>query len=426
MSSWDGRGGRWQQGTNAPIASNPFAPAPPAQVGSCGSAAVPGGPVSEEALTGPMLGKGSELSRVYGLPHGTGHQGGINCMTMAEGKIYSGGRDNNLFAWRGEGPPGGGFQLVPDTPQPISLGQSVTSLFYEPASKWLFCGLWSGEIHAFCKEPVMQDQLTGHRRSVSSITVHSSVVVSGSNDGTVRLWTMNPQTGRFQCHGQPLSSPGGPVTSVRVLNDGLWVGANNGITCFDLGTLQPRGTIPSDHQVTGLVECQGYMLATFRNGDVKIYDASGTQAYHHPSRGEHTSNTAVEVMMHPMENKPVLLCGQQFGYVTAYDLPDFRPRGSWCCKNNSDVKAILDVKSEGMFVTGGFHGDITVWQWTGQGASAVRPAANPFAPTQASTNQVAQASSPFAMAPAPCIQPAPCAAPAAHFGVGMGAVAGGF
>lgn len=416
MASWDGRGGRWQGGAGAPVASNPFAQAPPLQVGSS-SAAVPNGPVSGSGdnFTGPMLGKGSELQRVYTMPPNMGHNGCINCMTMVDGKVYSGGRDNNLWVWRGEKPPGGGFQLVPDMPQPITLGSSVTSLFYEPASKWLFCGLWSGEIQAFCKDPVRQDTLMGHKRSVASLTVHSSVVISGSNDGTVRLWTMNPQSGRFQCHGQPLNSPAGPVTSVRVLNDGLWVGANQGITCFDLNTLQPKGTIPSEHQVTDLIECQGYMLATFRNGDVKIFDATGVQAYHHPSSGEHTSNTAVEVMMHPTLNKPMLLCGQVYGYVTAYDLPEFRPRGSFVCKNNSDIKAIQDVKCDGLFLTGGMHGDIMVWQWTGQntgGGSGMpafqQQAANPFAPGPVGpVSNTPVVSSPFAIAAAPCMTSTP-------------------
>mmetsp|Transcript_24154 Transcript_24154/g.54604 ORF Transcript_24154/g.54604 Transcript_24154/m.54604 type:complete len:407 (+) Transcript_24154:240-1460(+) len=392
-----------QQGFHAPVASNPFAPAgaaaAPMPVGAVGGGAGPDSP------TGPMLGKGSELQRMYTMPHDMGHASGINCMVMADGKIYTGGRDNSLFVWRGEQAPGGGFQLVQDCP-PIPLGNSVTSLFYEPASKWLFCGLWNGEIAAFCKEPIGEDRMAGHRRSVASITVHSSVVISGSNDGTVRLWTFNAQTRRFACHGQPLQNPSGPVNAVKVLGNGLWVAGQSGITCFDLESLQARGTITSVHPVTGLLECQGYMLATFRSGDVKIYDSAGAETYHHPSRGDHTSNTAMEIMMHPTESKPMLLCGQTQGYVTAYDLPDFRPRGSFVCKPNSDVKAILDTKHGGMFLTGGMHGDIQVWQWgappqfkdTGGGhRSAV--AANPFAPASAAAaGQPMVAASPFAPA----------------------------
>jgi len=44
-------------------------------------------------------------------------------------------------------------QLPKKDTAPIAMSSSVCSLFYEPASRWLFCGLWGGEIQAFCKEP---------------------------------------------------------------------------------------------------------------------------------------------------------------------------------------------------------------------------------------------------------------------------------
>merc|ERR1711957_694306 len=209
----------------------------------------------------------------------------------------------------------------------------------------------------------MEERLEGHRRSIACLQVHTSVLISGSNDGTVRLWTRNPQIGRFQAHGPALQNPSGAVFDTAVMNDALWVAGQNGITCFDLGSLQARGTIPANHQVTGLRECSGFMIAAFRNGDIKVYDPSGTETFNLPSRGEHTSNISMELMMHPVAGKMMLLCGQQYGYVTAYDLPDFRPRGSFVCKNNSDVKAIVDTKVGGLFLTGGVHGDIMVWQW---------------------------------------------------------------
>ena len=44
------------------------------------------------------------------------------------------------------------LRLVQDCPE-IRLGSSITSLCYEASSTWLFCGLWSGAIRAFCKQP---------------------------------------------------------------------------------------------------------------------------------------------------------------------------------------------------------------------------------------------------------------------------------
>mmetsp|Transcript_17144 Transcript_17144/g.36806 ORF Transcript_17144/g.36806 Transcript_17144/m.36806 type:complete len:380 (+) Transcript_17144:171-1310(+) len=362
------------------VVRNPFAAAPPQGAGGPpGGAGGRGG--DQNSPTGPILGKGSELSRLWSMPDTMGHSDGINCMVLVEDRIYTGGRDGNLFIWRGNQTPQGGFELVQDAP-PIALNDSVTSLHYDPASKWLFCGLWGGTVVAYCKDPMAEERLTGHRRSVASIALHSGVLISGSNDGTVRLWT-RPQ-GRWQMHGQPLNNPSGAVTVVKVVNNALWVAAQNGITCFDLETLNARGTIAANFQVTGLLDCDGYCLATYRNGDIKVFDGTGNETFNFPSRGEHTSNTAVGLMTHPVANKPMLMCGQQFGYVTAYDLPDFKPRGSFVCKTNSDVKAILDVKFGGLFLTGGVHGDIMVWQWGQPSAGAATT--SPFVQAAAAQN----------------------------------------
>lgn len=353
QSGADARGGRWQNSGNDP-----------------------------NCPTGPMLGPGSELRRLYNMPPSMGHASAVQCMATVDDKVYTGGRDEQLFMWRGGKPSPREFELVQDAP-PLALSSSVNSMLYDPVSKWLFLGLWRGDIQAFCKDPMRECRLEGHRKNVSCLTIHSSVVISGSTDATVKLWTPNPQAGIWQSCGQAMNNPTGPVSAVQVFNDALWVGADQGITCFDLNTLQAKGSIPSTAGISRMFELQGYMLVAFKNGEVKIFDNAGAQTYLHPSRGEHTSNTAVEMMMHPFENKPMLLCGQEFGYVTAYDLPDFRPRGTLVAKNGSDIRAIVDVKADGMFLTAGQHGDIMAWQWQqggGGGMGNVSVAANPFAP----------------------------------------------
>merc|ERR1712064_177823 len=94
----------------------------------------------------------------------------------------------------------------------------------------------------------------------------------------------------------------------------------------------------------------GYLIAAFRNGDVKVYNGAGQEGFNFVARGEHNTNYAVEIMEHPATRKGMLLCGQQFGFVTAYDLPEFRPRGSFVSRNNSDITAVLDAKADGMFL----------------------------------------------------------------------------
>ena len=73
---WDNRG------VSAPVGSNPFAPG--------GAAPGPGGGGGrgpDEAATGPMLGRGSELQKVYYMPHNMGHNDGVNCISAVISKL---------------------------------------------------------------------------------------------------------------------------------------------------------------------------------------------------------------------------------------------------------------------------------------------------------------------------------------------------
>ena len=109
---WSGRWSTamWSKGWNnsglqAPQGASPFAPAP--QGGAAPQAGRP-----DEAATGPMLGKGSELRKLYYMPHNLGHGDAVNCMLMADGKIYTGGRDEYLFVWKPDRAANGEIQYL--------------------------------------------------------------------------------------------------------------------------------------------------------------------------------------------------------------------------------------------------------------------------------------------------------------------------
>ena len=60
----------------------------------------------------------------------------------------------------------------------------------------------------------------------------------------------------------------GPVNCLRVFNGALWVGGQQGITCFDLESLQARGTIASQHPITGRLSADFFLtLATLMQMD---------------------------------------------------------------------------------------------------------------------------------------------------------------
>jgi len=186
-------------------------------------------------------------------------------------------------------------------------------LLFHPESKWLFCGTASGSIKAYRQEPIAEAELTGHTAAVTSLLVHEAVLLSGSEDGTVRAWKHDAASG-FVC-AATVQSTLGPVHALLVQKlGGMWVGCQRGITCVDLVSLQAVGSIESPARVVGLEQYLDCVIAAYADGVVRIFDATGSENFKHGPLGEHTTNTAIALQRHPQEGKDILLCGQELGY----------------------------------------------------------------------------------------------------------------
>jgi len=321
------------------------------------------------ALTGPYLGRGSELAKVWWMSDHMGHTDGIYASIVMGDRVCTGGRDGRLLLWRGgTSPQSGNLCFVEDNA--VDLPAGVSSLLYHAESKWLFCGLMNGLIKAFRQEPHAEAMLTGHGEAVTSMLVHESVLLSGSHDGTIRAWQYDPASSGFRC-AATVACPLGEVFKLHLqLPTGLWVGAQRGISCVDLQTMQPKGNIEAPARVVGLLSYQECVIAAFANGVVKVFDAVGKEQFSHGPLGEHTTNTAIAMMRVPRDGKDVLLCAQEFGYVTVYDVPDFNPRGTFTTGYDGEVMAIVDMGSGGIFVTCGLSGDVVIWRWEEDGNMA--------------------------------------------------------
>jgi hypothetical protein len=130
--------------------------------------------------------------------------------------------------------------------------------------------------------------------------------------------------------------------------------------------MEPIGRIETPAPPMKLLSYQGRVLAALTNGMVKVFDGSGKEEFSHGPLGEHTTNRAVAMIRHPQTQKDLLLCGQDSGNVTAYDIPEFTPRGSFHTGFEGAVTAILDLgSSDGTFVTCGLSGDVVLWRWEG-------------------------------------------------------------
>jgi len=322
-----------------------------------------GGATGLKDLTGPYLGKGSELRKVWSMPEDQGHDDGISTAIAMTDCLCTAGRDKRLLLWRGGQNPGGdGLMFQQDNE--VNHDAPLSSLLFHAGSKWLFCGLTSGSIVAYRQEPVAQSLMQGHTAPVTCMVIHESVLLSGSEDCTVRAWRYDEAASSFVAAATIQSAPG-PVHTLLVRPGSLWVGAERGISCVELQSLQAVGNIESASRVVALVQHQDYVIAAYGDGVVRIFDSNGAETFKHGPLGEHTTNTAVTLMRNPHDGKDMLLCGQELGYVTVYDIPDFHPRGTFSSGYDGDVTAIVDMGAGGVFVTCGLAGEVIIWRWEG-------------------------------------------------------------
>jgi len=306
------------------------------------------------------------------MPEDMGHEDGVTSAAVMGDRVCTGGGDQKLLLWRGEAmpqapqgdarQPSGGLALVQDNQ--VDFPGAVTALLHHSASKWLFCGLSTGQISGFRQEPLAEATMQGHTAAVSSLKIHEAALLSGSLDGSARVWRFNEADSSFAC-AAVVQCLLGPVFALHVQPPGsLWFGAQGGIQCTSAETLQCVGKVESAERVVELLPYQNSVVAAFANGVVKVFDGAGKEEFCHGPLGEHTTNTAAAILRHPHAGKDILLCGQELGYVTAYDIPEFRPRGTFNTGYDGDVTAVVDVApAEGIFATCGQAGDVVLWRW---------------------------------------------------------------
>jgi WD40 repeat protein len=318
------------------------------------------------------------------------HSGVINAVILADGLIWTAGSDTSLRSWR-PSPTSNGIEIQPAGP-PVECGEPVTSLVWDSARKALICGLNSGVIRVFTREPLGQLDLHGHTGAVYSIVVFQNVLISTSWDGSVRTWQ-----GDSLSPGVIIESTRIPVGSIRLLKifgGKMWLGGVLGVCAIDLQTLQVSHSIGCDSPVMSIVEyspTESVIIATL-SGSIKIIqhqtglitqsiemseiEAHSIGSQHGKGRGKGHSHmswsskgnaagiVSLEGMMLGNTGKPVVLIGDQSGTCKVVELPSFDLRGFWFAHSKgSDIRNILNTGENNIFITTASDGCLAIWQW---------------------------------------------------------------
>lgn len=293
------------------------------------------------------------------------------------------------------------------------MGGAVFSLVV--ASNFLFCGFECvspilpeinvGMIHAWNlanpTDPPLEFHMSplapyAHAKGVTQLMVDGQRVVSGSKDGTIKLWSFDAASNQFRLT-QTFSGHACDITGLAVADSVLWSSSTDGsiriwdiakaecqflITMAHAGAIPPPpGSVPPPspghtNAVTSLVSFKSasgiFILSGSLDGDVKAWNGTTGQCVASEGHGEGVISMS---MATDSNGKPLLLLGLESGNIMARNLePTAKIQKAFASIMNLSsrysaghegaVKALL-AGTHGTFYSGGIDGKVLAFELTG-------------------------------------------------------------
>jgi len=280
------------------------------------------------------------------------HTDAIMAIVMAEEFIYTASRDKLLKRWKPQRNAQGRFEMMADIEVP--LGEIPWCLI--SAGEWIFCGLGNGKIRGYSKAG-REINLEGHTKRVSCLLTHEHVLISGSTDGNVRFWQLDPGSQTFVCTHTISEGISGSINCLSILDQGLWVGGTSGVSLVELATLKVALQVQPKKFVAGLLQFTGHMIVVYSDGSVCIYNALGQQTHSQPPLPAGPVMCVVG-----LDSGPRVLCGHAKGQVSSITLPMFQLKKCWQALERCKVQCLCCAGHDGIFLVGAENGTLQLWQ----------------------------------------------------------------
>jgi WD40 repeat protein len=220
--------------------------------------------------------------------------------------------------------------------------------------------------------------LDGHEGGVSSVAVGEvdgrAVIISGSDDRTVRVWDL--ATGKAR--GEPPRGHAVWVCSVAVGEvDGRAVivsgSADRAVRVWDLATGKARGEPLCGHEgwvnsvAVGEVDGRAVIVSGSYDWTVRVWDLATGQARGEPLRGHESGVNSVAVG--EVDGRAVIVSGSGDRTVRVWDLATGQPRGEPLRGHEDEVRSVAVgvVDGRAVIVSGSDDRTVRVWDLaTGQ------------------------------------------------------------
>jgi WD40 repeat protein len=269
------------------------------------------------------------------------------------------------------------------------------------ASNFLFCGFENatvalpetnvGMIHAWNlgtpTNPPLELQIQSpllpyaHNACTSCIIVEGDKIVSGSKDGSIRLWTFDAASNGFLLN-QTVAGHAGQVTGLQLIDTLLWSSSvDHSIRVWDLSKngacqfLINKEHMGHSDAVTGLLKFASpagqFVLSSSLDGTIKAWNGTSGECVASETHGDGVVSMALAADQH---SNPILLIGLESGNIMCRNVVQTAKTPAFCllftlsskytAGHEGAVKCLTEGPSS-TFYSGGGDGKLMVWQIAG-------------------------------------------------------------
>lgn len=295
--------------------------------------------------------------------------GSVECLVVASNFLFCGFESVHpnlpdvavgmVHAWNLSNPADQPLEFQMNPLMPYAHAQAVTNLLVVDGQK-IVSGSKDGSIKLWTYDQatnhgkggfILAQTLPGHARQITGLVVADSVLWSGSTDGAIRIWDM-AKNGECQC----AITSGEPLPNQQQPSQGQ--GHTNAVTSLCSYKSPTSG--------------KTFILSGSLDGDVKAWDGATGQGLAKESHGEGVVSMS---MAADSNGKPLLLVGTESGNIIARNLEPsgkvqqpFAPLitlSSHFSVGHSGAVKVVCQGPAGTFFSGGKDGKVFSFQFTG-------------------------------------------------------------
>ena len=264
-----------------------------------------------------------------------------------------------IHAWNLASPEAPPLEFHMHSLLPYAHNQGVTSLLVVGGEK-VVSGSKDGSVKLWTYDQVkggfvLAQSLHGHAREITGFAVADSMLWSCSTDGSIRVWDM-AKNGECQCAITSVATPNPQTPTSPQQTPGQGQGHTNAVT-----------SLCSFNSSSGT-----FILSSSLDGDIKAWNGATGQCVAQESHGEGVVSIS---MAGDVNGKQLLLIGLESGNIMARNLEPtakipqaFQPILTLSSKftvGHSGAVKTLCRGPAGTFYSGGMDGKVLVFQFTG-------------------------------------------------------------